>query len=258
MDKVTDVSLLFKNKMIGVIPRSLNLLEVIPTVSELGLDDSKPSLIVVQDDLQLYPFDVFTPDSTVNSSSDSSSSDDEITENINSILSPNYKYWENYENGLTFLVLASKTRFTISHIIIKTPRFTACQLKSVVFFASDVDPNLTMKTEEDEDLSRIYDSVTKKVIWPPKRGNPQSKPFAFITMPENEFYIEYKLPTRVRGKYIKAICLDGWVRNIEQPNNIFSTFFDIRPHAKISIQFMGFIGPVEMSCDIGSKFGIKH
>jgi len=237
----------------------------------------------VRDDLKLLVFNVHSPQKskkkfeTNKSSSASSSSDEEdskkneeeekkgkFNRNYKSILLPNLRYWQSEESGGFELLFESASRFNVSHIIVKTPRFTKYPLRRVLFFAFEADPRIKKPKKEDgwESGDENQGLVTKKnrVIWPPKVPAGKPVPFAYIEIPADKYYVEQKLSQNVQGRFIKALFLDGWEKEQGSgPGPLKS--LGRGGHEKISIEFIGFVGPAEpgeIVRDVGAKFGIIH
>jgi len=184
-------------------------------------------------------------------------------------LVPNLRYYQHPEEE-TFQLLFEYTggQFNISHIILKTPRFTKHPLRRVLFYAFDSDPRIKKpkkdgddSSDSDQELKGVFNEKNKKVTWPPE-GIPPGKPvpFAYIEIPSDKFYVEHKLSQNVQGRFIKAMFIDGWLKEHRDAPPMFACL-GIKEHFKISVEFVGFIGPAdpgEIRREIGTKFGIMH
>jgi len=109
-------------------------------------------------------------------------------------------------------------------------------------------------------LTGIYSEKKNRVTWPPEVLPGKPVPFAYIEIPANKFYVEQKLQHNVQGRFIKAYFLDGWAKGDGTGPGPLQKFGK-RGHEKISIEFIGFVGPAdpgEINRDVGVKFGILH
>jgi len=107
----------------------------------------------------------------------------------------------------------------------------------------------------------VFGTIKKKlVIWPPDLPAGKEVPFAYIEIPADKFYVEQKLPHNVQGRFIMAHFVDGWQKERGTGPGPLKDFGK-GSHEKISIQFIGFVGPAdpgEISRDVGRKFGVLH
>jgi len=74
--------------------------------------------------------------------------------------------------------------------------------------------------------------------------------------------VEQKLSQNVCGRFIKAHCIDGWAKDKTGDLGPLKSLGKLaNHHEKISIEFIGFVGPADPDVilrDVGSKFGIHH
>jgi len=287
IEKVSVIGFVVKDTVVDLGLHNLNVFDLLPTKQDLGLDSPAP-FQSVRDDLKLVVFNVFSPklskkkikpkkqDSSSSSSSDEETKKNDENEkkgkydkNFKSILLPNLRYWQNDSSSDRFVLLfESDTLFNISHLIVKTPRFTKYPLRRALFYAFDTDPRIKKPKKDDESsedeekqYAGVYSKKKDRVIWPPEAPLGTHVPFAYVEIPANKFYVEQKLPQNVTGRYIKGIFLDGWAKETSVTGPAPLRKFGEGGHEKISIEFIGFVGPAdpgEINRDVGAKFGILH
>jgi len=139
-------------------------------------------------------------------------------------------------------------------------------LRRVLFYAFDSDPRIEKKKDPDssDDEDFVYNESKSTVTWPPEIIIPgKILPFAFLEVPANKHYVEQKLSQNVRGRFIMAHCLDGWEKH--KTGGLATVLKSLgklaESHEKISIEFIGFVGPADPEVilrDVGTKFGIHH
>jgi len=282
IEKVSCVGFVVKNTIVDLTLHNLNVFDLLPTRKDLALDNPTPVQLVC-DDLKLLVFNVYSPEASKkkiiktdksNSSSSSSAEEEEtkkneeeenkgkFNRNYKSILVPNLRYWQSEESGAFELLFESNERFNISHVLVKTPRFTKYPLRRVLFYAFETDPRIKKPKKDDDssgdELAGVYQS--SKVIWPPRAPPGKPVPFAYIEIPANKYYVEQKLPVNIQGRFIKARFLDGWEKERGNGPGPLKNL-GRSGHEKISIEFIGFVGPAdpgEIIRDVGAKFGIIH